>query len=88
MVIQQTTLTIPLTDLSPAIQAQLAAGRRVDIASGAARVAVLVPIEPAALSPTEALAAITRLLDQADAAGYGEALRNALREDEPGRWPS
>lgn len=78
MTIHQTAMTVSLTDLPPAVRAALAAGRRVEVTSGSTRVAVLVPIKPAALSPTAALAAIERLLAEADAAGYGSALRDAL----------
>ena len=48
--------TITLTDLPPTIQAALAAGRRVEVTSGSVRVAVVVPIKPAAMSREEALA--------------------------------
>lgn len=77
---QQTALTIPLTDLPPAAQAALAAGHRIDITSSAVRMAVLVPIEPATLSRAEALAAIAALLDRVDATGQGEAVRAVLSQ--------
>lgn len=82
MTIHQTTLTIPITDLPPSVQAALAAGQRVDVTSGPARVGLLVPIEPATLAPAEALAAIEQVLARADAAGHDEVLRQALSQDE------
>jgi hypothetical protein len=78
----QQTLTIPLTDLPPAVRTALAAGQRVDVVDGARTVALLVPVLPAAMSPAAAWAGLEHLLDEVDASGRGETFRTIMGQEQ------
>ena len=81
MTIQQT-LTIPLTDLPPAVQGVLAAGRRIEVVDGTRIVALLVPILPADMTAAEAWTGLERLLAEVDASGRGEAFRTIMSQEQ------